>query len=135
MFLRLWNQRAVIDDRAAGNDIRAVIYRNSCGDETAVNVIVPGADLGELAGPAAYRILVTISARSSIKDRPESGAGIVVLLELGLVEHIGIARWLCNAVTDALRPWVLRQRGSIKTTGRFGWRLLCNTNQASDHTR
>jgi hypothetical protein len=60
------------------------------------------ADFGELAGPAAHRILVTIRARSSIEDRSEPGAGIVILFEPRLVKRIRIAKWLCNAVTAAL---------------------------------
>jgi hypothetical protein len=101
MLLRLRNQGAVIDDGAIGDGIRTIVYWNGRRDEVTVRVVVASADFRELAGSAADRILMAIRAGSGVKDRPESGAGVVILLEPGLVERIDVTWRLCDTVTDA----------------------------------
>lgn len=120
MLLCLRNQGAVIDDRAVGDGVRSVVYGDSCGYEIAVGVLVAGADFRELAGAATYRVLMAVYTGSGVEDGAESGAGIVLLLEAGLVQGIGIAGELCDTVADALGSRVLRERGCVKPSGGFG---------------
>jgi hypothetical protein len=55
---------------------------------------VARADLGELTRSTTDGILMAIGTSSGIEYRTEPSAGIVVLLETGLVERIGVA-WGC----------------------------------------
>jgi hypothetical protein len=84
-------------------------------------------DFRELTRSTTDGILMTISAGSGIEYWTQPGAGVVVLLETGLVERIGVARGFCDPVANALRSGVLRERRRVKAGGRFGWRLLRNT--------
>jgi hypothetical protein len=69
---------------------------------------------------------MAIHAGSGVKYRPQSGARIMSLLKTSLVEGIRIAWRFGDAVADALRSVVLRQRGSVKASGCFARALLRN---------
>src|SRR6478736_4681387 len=126
MLLRLWNQRAVVDDGAARDDADAIVYRDSCCDEIAGGILVAGADFRKLTGAAGDGVLMTVCAGPGVKDRTQSGLRIVSLFESGLVEPVVIARGLFDAVAGALRTRVLRERGRLEPGRRLGCRLLRN---------
>src|ERR1700757_522369 len=98
MLLRLRDERAIVDDGAEGDGVCAVVDGDGGGDEIAVGIEVAGADFGELAGAAADGILVAIGASPGVEDRAQAGAGVVVLLETGLIEGVGVARGFGNTV-------------------------------------
>src|SRR5260370_30477736 len=100
--LRLWNQRTVVNNGAICNNVGPVVDRNGRGHEIAVGLVIAGAGFRELTGPAANRVLVTIRACSRVKHGPQPRAGIMVLFKTSLVEGIGIAGLLGDAVADAL---------------------------------
>src|SRR5438034_5813897 len=52
-YTTLFRSRAVIDDGAVGDDIRAVVYGDGSRNEIAVGVVVAGSNLRELAGSSA----------------------------------------------------------------------------------
>src|SRR5258708_5406322 len=101
MFQRLGNQRTVIDDGAVGDGVRAVAYGDGGRDKIAVGIFVACTDLRELTRSAADGILMTIRTSSSIEYWAQACAGVVVQLETGLVEGVGIAGRMCNDVADA----------------------------------
>ena len=133
VLLSLRNQRAVIDDGAEGDGVCAIVDGDGGGDEIAVGIEVAGADFGELAGAAADGILVAVHAGSGIKYRAQTGACIVRLFEIGLVDCIRVAGGFCNAVADALRALILGESRGVKACWRLGRTLLSNTSEAEDH--
>src|SRR5580704_4540493 len=126
MFLSLRDQGAVVDNRAEGDGVRSVVDGHGSSNKIAIGVQVARADLRELTRSPTDGILMAIRAGSGIEYRAQPGAGVVVLFELGLIEHIAITRGFCNAVANALRSRILRERRRVKTSGRFRWRRLRN---------
>ncbi len=126
MLLSLRSQCAVVNDGAVGDSVRAVVDGHRRSDEVAVGVLVARADFRELTRSPTDGILMAISAGSGIEYRAQPGAGVVILLETDLVERIGVAWGFCDAVANALRSGVMRERRCVKTGGSFGWRLLRN---------
>jgi len=102
VLLRLRNQRAVVDDRAIGNDRGPVSNRDAGRDEGARRVSMSGADFGELARASAHRILVALRAGSRVEHRAESGLRVVRLLEQRLIPSVRIAWRLRDTIALAL---------------------------------
>src|SRR6476646_6817329 len=133
MLLRLWDQRAVVDDGAVCDDAHAVVDRDSCRDEIAVGIFVAGADFRKLTGAAGDGVLMTVCAGPGVEDRTQSGLRIVSLLEPGLVKPVVVARELCDAVAGALRTRVLRERRGLEAGRRLGCRLLRTSGDADSY--
>src|SRR5262249_26632804 len=66
VFLRLGNECAIVDDGAPGDAGRTVIDRHGGIHKRAARIAMTGAELGELARPAAHGVLMTLRARSAI---------------------------------------------------------------------
>jgi hypothetical protein len=81
MFLRLGDDRAIIDDGTSADAARAVIDGDGRIDEIGARIGVADAQLGELAGTAADRILMTIGA-SPRKNAPvpTGSTGVIEIL-------------------------------------------------------
>jgi len=71
MFLRLGDDRAIIDERTSADAAGAIVDRDGGVDKIAVRIFVADAQLGELAGTAADRVLMAVGASPRIKDGPK----------------------------------------------------------------
>ena len=67
MFLRLRDHRAIVDEGTSADAARAIIDGNGWIDKIAVGIRVADAQLGELAGTAADRVLVTVGASPRVE--------------------------------------------------------------------
>ncbi len=122
MFLGLRNDRAVIDDGAAGDAGRSVIDGYGGIDEVAVRVVMPDTQFGELARSAADRILVAFRACPAVVHWAEPAVHVVKGLVDLLIERKGVARRLGDPVARALRAWILDEGRSVEARGSFGRR-------------
>ena len=86
MFLRLGDDRAIIDEGTSADAARAIVDGDGWIDKIAVRIGVADAQLGELAGTAADRVLMTVGASPRVEDRSKPGIDVVSQLENLLVE-------------------------------------------------
>src|SRR5215467_13551836 len=103
MFLRLGNNRAIIDERTSTDAAGTIVDRDGGVDKIAVRIGVADAQLGELAGTAADRVLMAVDAGPRIKDGSEPAIDVVCRFVNLLVEGEAVAWRLHDAVADALR--------------------------------
>jgi len=102
VFLRLRNECAIVDDGAPSNAGCTVIDRHDGIHKHTARVPVTGAELGELARPAAHGVLMTFCTRPAVVHGPQAGAHIMDQLVDLLVERIGVAGGLGDSVAGAL---------------------------------
>ena len=125
MFLRLGDDRAIIDDGTSANAARAIIDGDGWIDEIAVRIGVADAQLGELAGTAADRVLMTVGASPRVEDRPKPAIDVVSQFVNLLVEGEAVAGRFRDPVADAQRAGILDEGRRIEAGGRFRRGLLC----------
>jgi hypothetical protein len=78
MFLRLRDHRAIVDEGTSADAARAIIDGNGWIDKIAVGIRVADAQLSELAGTAADRVLVTVGASPRVEDRSKPGIDVAL---------------------------------------------------------
>ena len=120
MFLRLRDHRAIIDEGTSADAARAIIDGNGWIDKIAVGIPVADTQLGELAGTAANRVLMTVGASPRVEDRPKSAIDVVSQFENLLVESEAVTGRFRDPVADAARARILDECRSIEASGRFG---------------
>src|SRR5271168_1205065 len=77
MFLRLGNDRAIIDERTSADAAGAIVDGDRGVDKIAVRIGVADAQLGELAGTAADRVLMAVGASPRVENRPKPAIDVV----------------------------------------------------------
>ena len=82
------------------------------------------AQLGELAGTAANRVLMTVGASARVENRPKPAVDVVGHFVNLLVEGEAVAGRFRDPVADALRARILDECRRIEASGRFGKGLL-----------
>ena len=139
MFLRLRDHRAIIDEGTSADAARAIIDGNSWIDKIAVRIGVADAQLGELAGTAADRVLVTVGASPRVEDRSKPGIDVVGHFVNLLIEGEAVTGRFRDPVANAARARILDERRGIEASGRFGKGLLrrrrCDTRTAQRQER
>ena len=101
MFLRLRDHRAIIDEGTSADAARAIIDGNGWIDKIAVGIRVADAQLSELAGTAADRVLVTVGASPRVEDRSKPGIDVVSQFVNLLVEGEAVTGRFRDPVADA----------------------------------
>ena len=124
MFLRLGNDRAIIDERTSADAAGAIVDRDGGVDKIAVRIFVADAQLGELAGTAADRVLMAVGASPRIKDGPKPAIDVVRGFVNLLVEGETVAGRFRDPVADALRARILDEGRRIEARGSFSRGLL-----------
>jgi hypothetical protein len=119
MFLRLGDDRAIIDDGTSPDAARAIIDGDGWIDEVPARIGVADAQFGELAATAADRVLMTIGASPRVKDRPKPAIDVVSQFVNLLVEGEAVAGRFRYPVADAARAGILDERRRIEACGRF----------------
>ena len=124
MFLRLRDHRAIVDKGTSADAARAIIDGNGWIDKIAVGIGVADAQLSELAGTAADRVLVTVGASPRIEDRSKPGIDVVCQFVNLLIEGEAVAGRFREPVANAARARILNECRGIEASGRFGKGLL-----------
>src|ERR1700745_814881 len=121
MFLSLWANGAVIDNRAAGDRVLTLVDQHGRVDKIPVGVFMPDPHLGNLAGPTGYGILMTIDARGRVEYRAQAGVDVFPLFKGLLIEGKSVTGRFGDSITDALSG---RESWSVKTGRGFRCGLL-----------
>ena len=124
MFLRLGNNRAIIDERTSTDAAGTIVDRDGGVDKIAVRILVADAELGELAGSAADRVLMAVGASPRIKDGSKPAIDVVCRFVNLLVAGETVAGRFGDPVADALRAGILDEGRRIEACRRFGQGLL-----------
>src|ERR1700759_1682249 len=120
MFLRLRHHRAIVDEGTSADAARAIIDGNGWIDKIAVGIDVADAQLSELAGTAADRVLVTVGASPRVEDRSKSGIDVVSQFVNLLIEGEAVAGRFHDPVANAARARILNECRGIEASGRLG---------------
>ena len=124
MFLRLGDDRAIIDERTSADAAGTIVDRDRGVDKIAVRIFVADAELGELAGSAADRVLMAVDAGPRIKDGSKPAIDVVCRFVNLLVAGETVAGRFGDPVADALRAGILDKGRRIEARGSFGRGLL-----------
>src|SRR5262249_44618263 len=117
--------RTIIDQRAVGNRVLAVIDGDGRVHEVAEGVVVADAQLGNLAGPAHVRLSVAIHAAARVVDRAQAIGDVLFFHKDAFVS--GKGRVIGKTVTD--RTGLIVVKGS--RIGRWSLRgPLCNADDS-----
>ena len=133
MFLRLGDHRAIIDEGTSADAAGAIIDGDGRIDKIAIRIGVADAQLGELAGTAADRVLMTVGASPRVENRPKSAIDVVGQFVNLLVEGEAVAGRFRDPVADAERAGILDEGRRIEAGGRLRRGLLCRRRQQCSH--
>ena len=106
MFLRLGDHRTIIDEGTSADAAGTIIDGDGRIDEIAIRIVVADAQLGELAGPAADRVLMTVGASPCVENRPKPAIDVVGQFVNLLVEDEAVASRFRDPVADAARAGI-----------------------------
>jgi hypothetical protein len=109
--------RGRIDEGTSADAPRSIIDRDGWIDKIAVCIVVADAQLGELAGTTAHRVLMTVDASPRMENRPEPAIDVVSQFENLLVESEAVAGRFRDPVADAAEPGFSTSVGVSKPVG------------------
>src|SRR6266576_7357323 len=121
MFLSLWANGAVIDNRAAGNRVLTVVDQHGRVHKVSVGVLMPNPHLRNLAWPTGYGILMAIDARGRVEYRAQAGMDVFSFFKALLIEGKSVTGRFGYSIANALSG---RESWSIKTRWSFCCGLL-----------
>src|SRR4029077_10111834 len=117
MFLSLWANGAVIDNRAAGNRVLTVVDQHGRVHKVSVGVLMPNPHLGNLAGPTGYGILMTIDARGRVETRAKAGVDVFPLFKDSVIKGKSVTGRFGDSIANALsrrESWSIKPRRGFR---------------------
>src|SRR5579872_1492008 len=119
MFLGLRTNRAVINQRTAGDCVFAIVNKNGRVYEVSIGVQMPGPNFSNLARSARHRILMAINTDRGIVDGAQTAVVSFTCFEISLIDSKGVVWRLRYAIADTFGARILGECWRCEPRRRF----------------